>query len=337
MFDSQIFKYIKPTENDKLSQFKGTDLLDLFILIDDFYLVLRDRLGFSDAVTFGLELEFEKVKQGINKRIIMERIAKKDWKMDDDSTLDRGAEILSPILKDNVKTWQDLNHVCKVLKEVSEIYNNAGSHIHIGTQTLGEEREHWLNFLKLWSVYENIIFRFSYGEYLTFRPSIEKYAEMISKRFWNTYEEAKQDDLTLYRIINNLNTSRYRTVNFANVDIYNLNETVEMNTIEFRCPNGTLSPVIWQNNVNLFVNLLTYSKSKQFNDDIVQKRRIENLDKYAKLNLYSEIFLEQSLELADEIFSTNLDKIYFLKQYLKSFKNYNEKEEYLKGLILTLN
>ena len=43
--------------------------------------------------------------------------------------------------------------------------------------------------------------------------------------------------------------------------------------------------------------------------------------------MYDEIFLDQALEFADLIFTNNLDKIYFLKQYLKGFELANEKKK----------
>lgn len=36
---------------------------------------------------------------------------------------------------------------------------------------------------------------------------------------------------------------------------------------------------------------------------------------------YNKIYLEQALEFADLIFNNNIDKIYFLRQYLKSFES----------------
>lgn len=93
------------------------------------------------------------------------------------------------------------------------------------------------------------------------------------------------------------------------------------NTIEFRSPNGTLEPVIWQNNINFFTKMLIYCKSGDFDEDIVEKRlEFNNQDLY----LYRQIFLTQALELTDLIFDNNLDKIYFLRQYLKSFEVSNE-------------
>lgn len=44
-------------------------------------------------------------------------------------------------------------------------------------------------------------------------------------------------------------------------------------TIEFRCPTVILDTIIWQNNVNVFMNILLYSKIIDFDDDIVKSRK----------------------------------------------------------------
>lgn len=66
--------------------------------------------------------------------------------------------------------------------------------------------------------------------------------------------------------------------------------------------------------------MLLYSKSTRYNDDIIQNRRNINEDKYSKLSWYGEIYLQQALELCDMLFTNNFDKVYFLRQYLKSFE-----------------
>ena len=147
--------------------------------------------------------------------------------------------------------------------------------------------------------------------------------------FGGTYVRYEGKNASISDILCRLR-ERYQAVNFGNVYVGNYNDFAEDNTIEFRCPNGTLNPVVWQNNVNLFVNLLKYSKDLSFDDDIVQKRHLINLDKFLELKWYNEIYLEQALELCDMIFNNNLDKIYFLKQYLKSFQVSKNKEDYLK-------
>lgn len=333
--DLFIFKYINPNSNDKLSNMSGFDLQDLIFLIDHTNLNLRDKLGLEESITFGLEIEFEKAKKDIIESAIYDYFNDHSWSMVNDNSLNNGAEIVSPILKDNEQTWIDTKKVCSIIESSASIDKNSGGHVHIGTQVLGDKNDSWLNFIKLWSVYENIIYRFSYGEFLTGRPNIEHYAEPVSLTFWKNYVRLKRENAVIIDIIHVFN-ERYQAVNFRNVSVEQCKDFEEDNTIEFRCPNGTLNPIIWQNNVNLFVNLLKYSKNLSFDDDKVQKRHLINLDKYLDLKWYNEIYLEQALELCDMIFTNNMDKIYFLKQYLKSFQVSKNKEDYLKTKCLIM-
>lgn len=313
-----IFTYIKPNNNDKLSDMSGLDLQELIWHIENYYLELRKTLGFDNMITFGLELEFEKA--------ITNRICEKldqyfhhsSWILKYDSSLDNGAEINSPVLKDNNTTWKDLTKVCEIVSENARIGENSGGHIHIGTQVIGDKSESWLNFIKFWSVYENIIYRFAYGEYLVGRPSIQRYAAPVTKDFWQDYIDLKNGNHSIESIIDTISYQKYRAVNFRNVS--STNAFKQRNTIEFRCPNGSLNPIIWQNNVNLFVNLLLYARSTTFDDDIVTRRHEINQDKYSGLSDYNELYLEQALELCDMLFTNNFDKVYFLRQYLKSFQ-----------------
>ena len=335
--ESPIYKYVNPNNNDKLSKMNGFDLQDLIILINDYYLELRDKLGLGQYITFGLELEFEnanidKIQEKLYD-LCLDDILDEIWVIKRDATLHNGAEINSPILRDNTTSWKNLEKVCSVVSPYASIDKHSGGHIHIGTQTLGNKNNSWLNFLKLWSVYENIIFRFVYGEYLTARPSMERYAQPMAKTFWNIYKKLKDRNISLEDILDKINNDKYYAVNFQHVK--NFNRITAKNTIEFRCPNGSLNPVIWQNNVNLFAKMLLYSKSVSFNDDIVEKRHQLNLDKYFGLQFYDEVNLQQALELCDMLYTNNFDKVYFLKQYLKSFEIREKEIDYPKACKLT--
>lgn len=211
------------------------------------------------------------------------------------------------------------------------IDKNAASHIHFGTQILGSNKDSWLNFIKLWSVYENIIYRFVYGDYLTARPDILKYAEPLASIFDEDYKILKKNNEDLNNIIFRISHKRNQAINFEHVKWTKCDSFFINNTIEFRCPNGTLNPVIWQNNVNLLARLLTYSKNTSYNDDLIEKRRKINSRKILSIEFYDEIYLEQALELCDIIFENNFDKIYFLKQYLKSFEINKKPNSYPKA------
>lgn len=71
----------------------------------------------------------------------MQLNTKSDW------TLCKGAEINSPILQDTKANWNNLNEVCLIVDSLASIGKNSGGHIHIGTQTLGNNRGSWLNFI----------------------------------------------------------------------------------------------------------------------------------------------------------------------------------------------
>lgn len=329
--DSPVFKFINPNSNDKISEMSGFDLQDLIILIDEYYIKLRSCLGFEKYITFGLELEFENANVGIIDRQLSEAFPNGDWRTKYDGSLYNGAEVSSPIFRDNKANWKNLDKVCSIIEPLASIGKKSGGHIHIGTQTLGNNKESWLNFIKMWSVYENIIYRFAYGDFLTARPSMLEYAEPMTKSFWEDYEELKNIDASLEAIIFRISHTKYQAVNFNNVLKGKYNKLCDDNTIEFRCPNGSLNSAIWQNNVNFFVKFLTYSRSTSFNDDLVQQRHQLNLDKFAELKWYDEIYLEQALELFDMIFTNNFDKVYFLRQYLKSFEVCKKNTDYPKA------
>ena len=326
--DAPIFKFLNPNSNDRLSQMSGLDLQELIVLLDDYYIQLRSRLGFDDYITFGLEIEFEyaayeRVRNKINEAFDGE------WVVKHDNSLNSGAEINSPILRDTEESWKNLDSVCQIISPLGTIGTKSGGHIHIGTQTIGDQKRAWLNFIKLWSVYENIIFRFTYGDFLTCRPNIQEYAVPMTKRFWPNYlyyNALKESDYTLPNVIRAVSHKRFQAVNFNNVDINNCNRTLTGNTIEFRCPNSSFDPAIWQNNVNLLVRTLLYSKSDTYDDDIIERRHDIVAGRYDNLKWYDEVYLDQALELSDLLFDNNFDKVYFLKQYLKSFQVSKYKE-----------
>ena len=334
----KIFSFINPKDNTKLSKLSGLDLQELIILIDEYKIELRNTLNLNKNITFGLELEAEHANiNKIDKKINL-YFPNKRWKTNSDGSLIKGVEINSPILTDTKITWLNLDKICSILSSLATIDKNSGGHIHVGSQIIGNNKEAWLNFIKTWSIYENIIFRFVYGEYFTYRPSLVRYASPVYKDFKGKYEKLKNTNFNLSEFIHDLSFERYQAINFDNVSLDQTEKIKVMNTIEFRCPNGTLNPAIWQNNVNFFTKFLLYCTSSNFNNELIEQRYQINNNNFYKFDWrqwYNEINLEQSLELCDMMFSNNLDKINFLKQYLKEIKATNKDKKYPKSLVLT--
>jgi hypothetical protein len=326
---NRIFEFLNPNDNDSFSKFRGLDLHELLFLIDDYYLELRSSLGFSDNITFGLEIEFEEAMRERLLNAIEVANLSQLWTNQEDRSLDtflhKGFEICSPVLFDSKETWKEVKKVCSIIDKYAKIGNFSAAHVHVGVQVLKNNLEAWLNFMELWSVYENIIFRFSYGEFLTNRPLLYFFAKPVANDFQNFYQSPqvekavrKKKKSQLVRLLTELEFNRNCAVNFKNIQ--NLSKYGDKNTIEFRCPNGTLNPVIWQNNVNLFVNLLLASRDSSFDENTVLRRKILLAKEDINFDLYKDIYLDQALELCDLVFTNNLDKVYFLRQYLKSFQ-----------------
>lgn len=66
-----------------------------------------------------------------------------------------------------------------------------------------------------------------------------------------------------------------------------------------------LNPVILQNNLNFFVNLLNYVKISRFNHEIIEARHQLKGEQFSNLNVYRKVLLDQAWKLCDMIFTNN--------------------------------
>ena len=324
----QVFNYIKPSENTKISNFHGYDLKDLFDKINGYYLEYRNKLNVSNKGSIGCEIEFENKKKNLlTPQEEIDYEIQPGWILREDGSLKHGGEIISPIFYNNVSSWENFKKIFDLFDEKHCIRSTCSSHVHIGVPLLGSKPNSWNNFLRLWSVYENIIYRFCYGEYINPRSSIGKYAfpiagkidnclDNIQKEYSDYYDPTKIMPLKEYEFKSKLLKSRYSAVNFLNVS--NLTRFGEYNTLEFRVANGCLNPIVWQNFINLYLSMLEYSKSNLFDMDTVMKRR-EKIDNFGKFECYNKLYYDQLVEFCDLIFKRNIDKVYFIRQYLKDY------------------
>ncbi len=308
---------------DKLTEMNGTDLQSLLTELDKLYLTLRPKINIDKKITFGMEIEYEdalflsinrKIRKGLHNEKILSH-----WDSGTDGTVN--GELRSPVCTDTEQTWKDLETVCKILKRSkASALNRAGGHVHIGSSILTDDANLWLRFLKVWTIYEKVIYRFSYGDKLFFRGNGKEYAHPISNDLYGTIMYDNDPDNIFRHVVR---CSRRDGVNFQNVDLYDIYDTTSKNTIEFRCPNGSVEEVIWQNNVNLFTKLLLFCRNNDNYDDLINSKfkKYRDSESFNKTDLYGEIFLSDALEFSDMIFDNNVDKIYFLKQYLKDYDN----------------
>ena len=315
--------FINANRNDFFALLRGIDLQDLLVCVSNYLLKYKAGLNLPHDVTIGCELEFENLSPKTKKQIIMfincELVG---WKVKRDLSLKRGAEINSPIMKDEKKYWQELKKVCDYLTlNKVDTTRNAAGHIHIGN-ILGDDVEAWKMFLKLYLAYESIMFRFFYGDKISARKKIIEYAKPTSNYLNKNirYIDEAKDILDIEKCIDLGN--RYYSLNFSNLCIGDEQFNFEIDTIELRCPNATTNAIIWQNNINTFAKMLVSSKDKVMDEDFLNyKVKCEAKSFYKNSYLYNEIDLMGALEFVDLVFDNNLDKVYFLRQYFKNFED----------------
>lgn len=276
---------------------------------------MRNIIGVDQSETFGIEIEFEDVKLNNIKYGRHWDIKKDDTVTDYVDGYEVGGEASSPILKDTIECWNDIEHICDyLLKKGAVVTSNTGGHIHIGSQVLKNDPNNIRKLLKSWELFEPIIYSFSSGKYKHVRHGVSVQAKPLAptlnrirnnKSSYNNYR-TYCDWLNFFK---KYNIMKFCGINFAN---YIGNEEDIGNTIEIRCPNGTIDPVIWQNNVNFFIKFFESCASDNFDEKYIDYLLCGS--NYTEKNDFGLI-----MELIDLIFTNRVDKIMFLKQYMKLF------------------
>jgi len=322
-----IFKLLYPNENIMLSKLSSDDINNIITSLDKYYLELRNNIGNYPDDTAGFEFEFEDYDESLIRREMSNKgYFKEDYKLykDGEDSLVSDfltiGEICTPILNISNINWDRIKELCYIIKKNGYIGNNSGAHIHIGAQILDNNMNSLTNFTALIIAYENILARFFYGNFINERLSMHIYAPPVASEWYDIYLEFESEHfkrLNLKDLINKLSGyfEKNQFINLSNVSY--LGEEYVNNTFEYRAPNGTLDPIIWQNNLNLIVKLMKYCNSDKFNLEIVEKRIKKNIMNLGNYKYYRSINIDAALELADLIFDNNIDKIYFLRQYLK--------------------
>lgn len=308
-------------DSKSVSTLRGFDLQDFLIEVENFPLTYRDRLSIDSKITFGVEIEYE----NFPRYFVLKYIEKKKisgYRVKKDSSLSNGGEITSPILHDKPNCWQDLQTICQYLKKWQvETSKNAGGHIHIGDSILKDNEKYWERFLKLYLYYEPVLFRFAYGDKVSGRKHMHIYAPPIASKLY-TRLSLIQDNSSLKDLYKVLPELRFQAINFTNVKGFpNSMFSRHYDTLEFRNPNATVEEIVWQNNINTYIKLLTCVQGKNFDEDFLDYQISKIDSSHFYFYRYQEILLQDALEFADIVFNNNLDKLYFLKQYLKGFQN----------------
>lgn len=266
----------------------------------------RDVISIPDNIKFGIEIEF---LSPYSLNDIIEEGSKTSYEFRyDGMTVTSVLEAISPVLTNKKETWEELKRVLDIIKS-SDAYidERVGAHIHFDNTTIGDENI--VSFLKLWYVFEEVIYQFSYGEFDHLRSDAFLYANRLNTELKDCLDEYENgdEDLTSFSVFD-----KGYGINLGNH--LNRRPIHWKDTYEIRCPNGTVDKDVWQNNINFFAHLLLFGANKnnrQIINEFYKDGRLEN----SAIN---------AINLSEMIYENDDDKLDFLKQYkfnLNDIKN----------------
>ena len=236
------------------------DIIDII----DFKTEYQNNLGMEKNLKFGLEIEMEDIKR----KNLVNQIDDSVWNLHGDSSLKmfKNAEVSSKPFYDKKWSYDQIKKICNKLKELNvNVDRNASLQIHYDIEILNDSVDNLICFYKLWSIYENIIYHYSYGETTRIRNTIYKYSNMVTNLFYKAnnkgiienkydilFEEGKivKDLLNYSKIVGSLKLYGF---SFRYNQIFSIQS---LKTIEIRTMNATLDPLLIQNYLKFFYMLL---------------------------------------------------------------------------------
>lgn len=260
----------------------------------------RSKLTLPHKANFGLELELDKVDL-LEVRELVGRNIGGDFSVKNDKSLTTGmnAEINTPVLRNSKATWELLKRIGELLKKINASYDRCSFQVNFDGSLLPSVEDR-VKFLKIYAMYEDIVYRFSKGEDLSYRDSLEEYASPII--------------LTLKGVLSINNDAVVEM--FSNQKRYGICfKSRDCDLIEFRTPNMTDNVCLWQNYVTFFYYLLNLVHSGKINMREVDEY-ISNYSRIYILENYEKEKEEKALQLSKKLFCNSTDRINFMHQYL---------------------
>lgn len=285
-------------------------------------------------MTFGVEIEFQ-LRNGHSPIEIAQEMHKMElsdceevrtfdtiekicgWKIIKERTCDY--EIISPVLTDTKKCWEQINLVCCILlKYGAYTDSDCAFHVHIGTKDLLVDGKQWILLRDIYTKFEPITCALSRGEFENIsKRRLEHFAitMAMADKIWckgwsieKCKEEIEKGDLSL---ISHFYRTRKVGMNWNCM-------SEEGKTIEFRTFNGTINFFLIQSYLMYICNLV---------------------DKVALMN-ESNVIIEEVLKkkiISDEYIDATIDYLtddnYIRNRLKQNIKNGNRLNEFTWGML----
>lgn len=258
-------------------------------LIEDNVLKLEHK-----EMTFGIEIEFQLRNGHTPTEIAKEMFALglsdceevrvynniadiKGWKIIKEETCDY--EIISPVLTDTQKCWEEINSICYLLtKYGAHTDDDCAFHIHIGTKDLLTAGNQWTFLMDIYKQFEPITCLLSKGEFANIsKRRLERFAITIAiaDKLWCKGCSIDECRSEIDKGNMDLIPSFYRARKIG-MNWHCMSE--EGKTIEFRTFNGTVDFFLIQTYIMYICNLIDKVSMKKESDlpivDILKERNI---------------------------------------------------------------
>ena len=267
----------------------------------DIPFMYREKLNIPRKVNFGLELELDKVNPNEVYKLVRKEFGN-TWLVKEEKGLPKGenAELVSPVLNNTKETWMMLKKMGELLERISPDYNRCSFQVNFDGSILPRVEDK-VRFLKLYAMYEDIVYRLSQGDSGAYRDSLERYAGPIILSLKGGLSISDDACCHLFS-----NQKRYG-VAFKDKDFKDL--------IEFRSPNMTSNPIYWQNYINVFYYMLMAAVKAKYDKSEVD-RYVANFCKCYILEDYEREKKDKAIQFAKVMLPRNIDKSNFFHHCL---------------------
>lgn len=166
------------------------------------------------------------------------------FRLETDSSLNHGLELVSPVLFDNRESWEKIETATRILRELGATTSSrTGGHIHVGIAPLDHRTYSWQRLARIGMAYEKNLYRMGSADNQqwsrTGRPGVHRGSDYAAP-----FPQSVQNISGIHspEAARRAFGQRYTIFNTTNVDAaYNRKPTVEM-----RYPNSTLDHRQWQ-------------------------------------------------------------------------------------------
>ena len=255
----------------------------------------------------GLELEVN----GINIELMNELLSEfPKYKVQQEKSISyTGSEIATPILHNKKRALEELKNVLLTVSKVPHNFEDSSLQINFDYSLIGKS-ENFEYFLKIFAIYEDIIYHYSIGSAVYFRDSIDVYASPI-RNYLISYFNSKLPLKYLFEHF--LNNKRDAISLKSDKDKY------RKMVLEYRSINGTLD-------FDEIMDYITFFYYLTISYRHIDREKIDNLLSHLSPMIYLDSYMlkreKKAEELANLIFSKEKDKNLFLSRY----ENINHKK-----------